>query len=94
MALARSAGRNSGRRVRDDLAPDVDEVPCDVYTCSGAGAWECEYDGGASDGTGQRWSGDGVSQSRAVRWRRVEDGRVVDGVVVSDCDLFGILEVF
>lgn len=93
MALARSAGCGSGRRVWDDLTPDVDQVPCDVYACSGAGAGECEYDGGESDGTGQRWSRDGISQSGTVRQRRIEDGGVVDGVVVSDCDLLGVLEI-
>lgn len=93
MAVARGAGCGSGRRVWDDFAADADEIPCDIYACGGAGAGECEYDGGEGDGAGSRWSWDGVSEPCAFWWGRVEDGRVVDGVVVSDCDLFGVFEV-
>lgn len=94
MALAGSTGCGAGCRVWDDFAADADEIPRHVHACGSAGAGKCEYDGGESDGAGQRWSWDGVPKPRAFWWGRIEDGGVVDGVVISDRDLFGVFEVF
>lgn len=65
LAVARCVGCDTGRRIRDDIVADADEVPYCVYARVCAGAGEHGDDCGEGDGAGQGWARHGVSESGA-----------------------------